>query len=77
MNAISAKIVGILAAITIAEVGPASDVKAFFNLVAFLLENGVKYIEKNLNNDHLAWHGCEVALDIETLKTNIDFKKEN
>ena len=42
MNAISAKNVGILAAITIAEVGPASDVKAFFNLVLSLLENGVK-----------------------------------
>jgi len=45
--------------------------------VASLLENGVKYIEKNLNNDHLAWHGCEVTLDIEKLKTNIHFKKEN
>ncbi|MDY0922741.1 Imm70 family immunity protein [Leclercia sp. CFBP8987] len=42
MNAISAKNVGILAAITIAEVGPASDVKGFFNLVLSLLENGTK-----------------------------------
>ena len=27
---------------TIAEIGPASDVKGFFNLMASLLENGVK-----------------------------------
>jgi len=25
----------------------------------------------------MAWHGCEVTLDIEKLKTNIHFKKEN
>lgn len=43
MNAISAKNVGILAAMTMTEVGPTSDVKAFFNLVLFLLENGTKY----------------------------------
>lgn len=42
MNAISAKNVGILAAMTMTEVGPASYVKAFFNLVLFLLENGTK-----------------------------------
>ena len=42
MNALSTKNVGILAAMTIAEIGPASDVKGFFNLVASLLENGVK-----------------------------------
>lgn len=42
MNAISAKNVGILAAMTLAEVRPASDVKAFFNLVLSLLENGTK-----------------------------------
>jgi len=42
MNAISAKNVGILAAMTLAEVGPASDVKGFFNLVLSLLENGIK-----------------------------------
>lgn len=42
MNALSTKNVGILAAMTIAEIGPASDVKVFFNLVASLLENGVK-----------------------------------
>lgn len=42
MNAISTKNIGILAAMTIAEVGPASDVKGFFNLVLSLLENGTK-----------------------------------
>ena len=42
MNAISAKKVGILAAMNLAEVGPASDVKGFFNLVLSLLENGTK-----------------------------------
>ena len=34
------KNVGILAAMTLAEVGPASDVKGFFNVVLSLLENG-------------------------------------
>jgi len=34
------KNVGILAAMTLAEVGPASDVKGFFNVVFSLLENG-------------------------------------
>ena len=36
------KNVGILAAMTLAEVGPASDVKGFFNVVLSLLENGTK-----------------------------------
>jgi hypothetical protein len=36
------KNVGILAAMTLAEVGPASDVKVFFNVVLSLLENGTK-----------------------------------
>ncbi|MDH2912042.1 immunity 70 family protein [Kosakonia sp. HypNH10] len=36
------KNVGILAAMTLTEVGSASDVKPFFNLVVSLLENGIK-----------------------------------
>ncbi|HAF2130097.1 TPA: hypothetical protein G9F27_004366 [Salmonella enterica] len=36
------KNVGILAAMTLAEVGPVSDLKTFFNLVVSLLENGIK-----------------------------------
>ena len=60
MNAISAKNVGILAAMTIAEVGPASDVKAFFNLVLFLLENGTKgskypWVVEKLSRGSLAY----------------------
>ena len=36
------KNVGILAAMTLAEVGPVSDVKGFFNLIVSLLENGIR-----------------------------------
>ncbi|MEY0491467.1 hypothetical protein [Proteus terrae] len=35
------------------------------------------YIEHNLANDLPIWKGCEVTLDLETMKINIDFKYEN
>ncbi|MEQ5094379.1 hypothetical protein [Proteus terrae] len=35
------------------------------------------YIEHNLTNDLPIWKGCEVTLDLETMKINIDFKYEN
>lgn len=74
MNAISAKNVGILAAMTIAEVGPASDVKAFFKLVLSLLENGTKgskypWVVEKLYRGSLAYDELyKVKSELDTIK---------
>ena len=74
MNAISAKNVGILAAMTLAEVGPASDVKGFFNVVLSLLENrtnGSKYpwIKGKLYRGSLAYDELyKVKNELDTIK---------
>lgn len=54
------KNVGILAAMTLAEVGPVSDMKGFFNLVVSLLESGIRgskypYVTEGLYRRSLAY----------------------
>ncbi|WP_336998670.1 Imm70 family immunity protein [Leclercia sp. M50] len=74
MNAISAKNVGILAAMTLAEVGPASDVKGFFNVVLSLLENGTNgskypWIKGKLYRGSLAYDELyKVKNELDTIK---------
>jgi len=70
------KNVGILAAMTLAEVGPASDVKGFFNVVLSLLENGTKgskypWVMEKLYRGSLAYD------DLSKVKNELDsIKKE-
>ena len=51
--------------------------RANTDILRYLVELRNYYIDNNLTNGHPAWHGCEVTLDIETLKINFDFKYEN
>ncbi|MDC9623074.1 hypothetical protein PSI22_15875 [Xenorhabdus sp. XENO-7] len=46
-------------------------------LMDCLVELRKYYVENNLTNDHPAWHSCEVKLDVEQMKLNIEFKYED
>ena len=46
-------------------------------MLHYLVELRNYYIENNLTNDLPIWKGCEVTLDLEKMKINIDFKYED
>lgn len=47
------------------------------DILRYLVELRNYYIENNLTNGRPAWHGCEVTLDIEKMKLNIDFRYDD
>lgn len=51
--------------------------RANTDILRYLVELRNYYIENNLTNGRPAWHGCEVTLDIEKMKLNIDFRYDD
>ncbi|MCA6223137.1 immunity protein YezG family protein [Photorhabdus antumapuensis] len=47
------------------------------DMLRYLVELRNYYMDNNLTNDRTVWHGCEVTLDVEQMKLNIDFKYED
>ena len=71
------KNVGILAAMTLAEVGSVSDVKGFFNLIVSLLEKGVRgskypYVTEKLYRKSLSYKDlCEVKVELDSIEKEL------
>lgn len=70
------KNVGILAAMTLAELGPVSDVKGFFNLIVSLLENDIRggkypWVTEKLYRRSLAYDDLyKVKCELDSIKSN-------
>ncbi|EMC8778472.1 hypothetical protein VMZ82_001292 [Providencia rettgeri] len=47
------------------------------NMLHNLVELQSYYIKNNLTNGLPVWKGCEITLNLETMKINIDFKYED
>ncbi|MFP1878558.1 immunity protein YezG family protein [Lonsdalea quercina] len=56
----------------VAETGNASE-----NLLDLLVELRNYFVVSFKSQEKPFWHGCEVTVDIETLKINIDFKYDD
>ncbi|QYM97697.1 hypothetical protein FGI04_18060 [Dickeya ananatis] len=71
------KNVGILAAMTLAEVGPVSDVKGFFNLIVSLLEGDIRgskypWVTEKLYRRSLSYDDlCKVKSELDYIKHDL------
>lgn len=77
------KNVGILAAMTLAEIGPVSDVKGFFNLIVSLLESDIRgskypWVTENLYRRSLAYDDLyKVKVELDSIKNELSYTLNN